>query len=371
MIDNKQNQKVSICQTSVHLSNLGWNSYFENCVKGIKEKQGFPARIVEVQKNYFFISNGQTESLVSVSGRLIHDKESLFPVIGDWVMVHKNMITIVLPRKNTLSRGAAGARGDQDKYSKKAQVIAANLDTIFIVCGLDRDFNIRRIERCLTLVYNCGLTPVIVLTKADLNPDPDDCAGRVESVVFNVPVHTVSSIDKNGFACLKSYLSPGRTIALIGSSGAGKSTLVNSLSGKDIQATGSVSERIGKGMHVTTARSLIQMPRGGMIIDNPGIREIALWNDDAGLDDSFPDIEELSQGCKFSDCTHTQEPGCRVLDAVDTGEIGLARLNNYLKLKRELSYLSQRQHKSADRVEKERWQYVALKIKAMRHGPKL
>lgn len=367
MIHHNQNQRISPHNASVSLSHLGWSSHFENHLKGFKEKQGFPARIVAVQKNFFLIANGQADTLVSASGRLKYEEQGLFPVIGDWVLVNGNVITAVLPRKNALSRGASGARSTQNAYSQKEQVIAANLDTIFIVCGLDRDFNIRRIERTLTLVYNCGLTPVIVLTKADLNHDPDACAGQVESIVFDVPVHTVSSKDVNSLTPLESYLSPGRTIALIGSSGAGKSTLVNHLSGRNIQATAAVSERLGKGMHVTTARSLIQMPRGGMIIDNPGIREIALWNDDAGLDDAFPDIETLVNGCKFSDCTHTREPGCRVLDALDKGEIEGYRLNNYLKLKRELTYLSQRQHKSADRLEKDRWQHVSLKIKALKH----
>ncbi len=366
MIDNKYKTDPLTPDNFSHLSALGWDVYFENHLNKIKAENDFPARIIEVQKNYFLISNSKEQTLVSAAGRLKQDKKGLFPVIGDWVLVNGNIIMDVLPRKNALSRGTSGARGTRDQYSRKEQIIAANLDTIFIVCGLDRDFNIRRIERYLTLVYNCGLTPVIILTKSDLNPDPDGCVDQVKSVVFQVPVYLVSSPQGRGLAPLDAYLRPGKTIALVGSSGAGKSTLINRLSGKNIQATATVSERMGKGMHVTTARSLIQMPRGGLIIDNPGIREIALWNDDQGIEDTFPDIEILAKSCRFSDCTHTQEPGCRVLRAVDMGDIEPDRLNSYHKLTRELDFLSQRQHKSADRIEKERWQHVALKIKKMK-----
>jgi len=278
----------------------------------------------------------------------------------------------VLDRNNTLSRGAAGAHGKQDALARKKQVIAANLDTVFIVCGLDRDFNTRRMERYLTLVYNCGLNPVIILTKADLHPDPEPFVSRVETIAFGVPVHPVSARDDQGLLPLEAYLFQGRTITMVGSSGTGKSTLVNRLCGKTVQATASVSDSVGKGRHTTTTRDLIMIPRGGMVIDNPGIREIAFWNDDGGIDAAFPDIERFSGLCRFSDCSHMHEPGCRVLQAADDGEIPLDRLDSYRKMKRELSYLSQRQEKSADRVEKERWKEVALKIKAVnkrkRHG---
>ncbi len=155
---------------------------------------------------------------------------------------------------------------------------------------------------------------------------------------------------------------------MVGSSGAGKSTLVNRLAGEEIRATGGVSQAVGKGMHTTTTRDLILLPSGGMIIDNPGIREIAFWDDEGGIDSAFPEIEAWAEECRFSDCNHLTEPGCRVLEAVETGELSRKRLESFMKMKRELEYLSERKYKSADRIEKERWQEVALKIKAMKKG---
>ena len=275
------------------------------------------------------------------------------------------VISRVLARRNALSRGASGAHNKLDARPQKEQVIAANLDTVFIVCGLDRDFNLRRIERYLTLVYNCGLNPVIILTKADLHPEPERFIGEVEAVAFGVPIHLVSASDDTCLIALESYLSPGRTTTMVGSSGAGKSTLVNRLYGKTVQRTGATSTHVGKGKHTTTSRDLIIMPRGGMVIDNPGIREIALWEVDQGMEAAFPEIERLGLGCRFADCSHTHEPGCRVIEAVDKGEVSRDRLENYRKMKRELEYQCLRLNKSADRVEKERWKEVALKIKAM------
>ena len=185
-------------------------------------------------------------------------------------------------------------------------------------------------------------------------------------MAFGVPIHLVSASDDTGLTSLEPYLSPGRTTTMVGSSGAGKSTLVNRLYGKTVQLTGSISTHVGKGKHTTTSRDLIMMPQGGMVIDNPGIREIAFWEVDKGIEAAFPEIETLGLGCRFTNCSHTHEPGCRVLGAVDEGEISRDRLENYRKMKRELEYLAHRQHKSADRVEKERWKEVALKIKAMK-----
>jgi ribosome biogenesis GTPase len=276
------------------------------------------------------------------------------------------VIAEVLARQNALSRGAAGTRGKQNELPQKEQVIAANLDTVFIVCGLDRDYNLRRIERYLTLVYNCGLNPVIILTKADLHQNPAHVVTEVETIAFGVPILLVSALDGKGLAQLEAYLSPGQTTTMVGSSGAGKSTLVNRLCGKTVQATASISSSVGKGRHTTTTRDLIMMPQGGMVIDNPGIREIAFWDDDGGITVAFPEIERFAAECRFSNCSHSHEPGCQVLQAVDEGDISPGRLESYLKMKRELAYLSQRQHKSADRLEKERWKEVALKVKAMK-----
>ncbi len=363
MIPTKHSGTIFTNDLVRSLSKMGWTPSFQAHMDNVFDGKLVPARVVGVRKNSFYVSQGKGEWLATAAGRLNHQIDCIYPVAGDWVLMTDTVISNVLPRKNVLSRGAAGTHGKQKALPRQEQVIAANLDTVFIVCGLDRDFNLRRIERSLTLVYNCGLKPVIILTKADLHSDLEKFSRGVESVAFGVPAHFVSAKDSSGLAELETYLSPGRTITMIGSSGAGKSTLVNRLYGEWVQATGSISENVNKGKHTTTSRDLIMMPQGGMVIDNPGIREIAFWGDEGGIELAFPEIESLAVECRFSDCSHIHEPGCRVNQAAIDGEITQDRMISYHKMKRELMYLSDRQHKTADRVEKERWKEVALKIK--------
>lgn len=353
-----------------HLIPLGWNETFQAYYASLTVKQGVPARVSGVRKNSFLVTDGTREWLTTVSGSLWYRSDALYPAAGDWVLVTDSVINDVFPRTNVLSRGASGGRGTIDGGAAQEQIIAANLDTVFIVCGLDHDFNLRRIERYMTLIYNCGLSPVVVLTKADQHEAPEEFVHQVESVTFGVPVHLVGFETETGLHELYPYLSAGKTVTMIGSSGAGKSTLLNRLAGNDIQLTGAISDSVGKGKHTTTARDLIMLPEGGMVIDNPGIREIAFWDSGDGVQSAFPEIEEHATGCRFADCTHTNEPGCQVLAAVSSGEIQEERLNSYHKMKRELDYVSQRQHKSADRIEKERWKDVALKGKAINKARK-
>lgn len=343
---------------------MGWDSFFQRHLDDLDEYECQPARVVGTRKNSFHVSQGKGEWLATVSGRLSHRTDGVYPVVGDWVLVRDTLITEVMPRKNALYRGAAGTHGKPDSAPAKAQVIASNIDTVFVVCGLDRDYNLRRIERYVTLVYNCGLNPAVILTKADLHEDTHRYADEVAAVTFGIPLHVVSADDAEGLDQLAAYLAPGQTVTMIGSSGAGKSTLVNRLYGRPIQATGQVRKITGKGKHTTTNRDLIIMPQGGMVIDNPGIREIAFWDDDGGIQHAFPEIESLAGECRFSDCSHMHEPGCRVKRAVSEGNISQDRLESYHKMSRELTYLSDRQHKTPDRIEKERWKAVALKIKA-------
>lgn len=354
-----------------NLIDLGWNDYFENYFNALNDLTLSPARITSVRKNSFVVFDGQDEFLASVSGRFYHESGynksgSVFPVTGDWVTIKKNLVTGVLPRKNEISRGASGNRGKRQESANKAQVIAANIDTVFIVCGLDRDYNIRRIERYLTLVYNSGCSPVIILNKCDLHENTDIFVDEIESIAFGVPVHVLSAINSIGTDVVGKYLVSGKTISLLGSSGAGKSTLVNLMAGEDIQKTKQVSKSIGKGVHTTTQRDLIRLSGGAMLIDNPGIREIAFWDDSNGLDSAFPEIEKLAKDCRFSDCSHEHEPGCMVQMALSSGELRPDRLESFLKMKRELLYLSERREKSADRIEKERWKGVALKIRSLK-----
>ena len=351
------------------LLRMGWNSYFE-ALRGRLETDTLLARVTGTRKYSFLVSDGEKEWPATVSKSITHHS-GLHPVPGDWVLLRGTVISEVLPRKNALSRGAAGARGRKEEIAAEQQVIAANIDRVFIVCGLDRDFSLRRIERYLTLVYNCGLDPAIILTKADLHPDPERFEREVATVAFGVPVHLVSALDGAGLAAIEEHLSPGQTVTMIGSSGAGKSTLLNRLFGTDLQMTGPVSEVDGKGMHTTTTRDLISMPQGGMLIDNPGIREIAFWDTGDGIEAAFPEINALAADCRFSDCTHLHEPGCRIQAALADGTLDPDRLESYRKIKREMGYLSDRQQKSADRVEKEHWKKISLTVKAMKKSGKL
>ena len=353
-----------------NLDQFGWDRFFENNFFSLEHEDSTPARVTGVRKNLFAVHDGSREILASVAGRFFHGSkgDDLFPAAGDWVELKNEVITRVLPRKNALSRGASGARGKRDANPVREQVIAANLDHVVIVCGLDRDYNIRRIERYLALIYNCGCSPIIVLNKADLHDSVDSFVNEVESTAFGVPVHAISAKDEQGAEVLSQYIPKGKTAALVGSSGVGKSTMVNSLAGRELRAARQVSQSVGKGVHTTTSRDLILIPGRGMIIDNPGIREIAFWENDDGVESAFPDIEELAGECRFKDCRHELEPGCRVRQAVEDGGLAPDRLESYLKMKKELDYFSQRRNKSADRVEKERWKGVAQEIKRMKSG---
>ncbi|WP_319542133.1 ribosome small subunit-dependent GTPase A [uncultured Pseudodesulfovibrio sp.] len=365
MTDHNELQK-NISNEPARLRQLGWDDHFDHQMLSIDVADGRIVRVISMQRGQFLVTDGLKEWFCSVAGRLMHSKSRDYPVTGDWVIVDGTIVTDVIPRKNILSRGEAGSRGSTAKPTRREQPIAANLDTVFIVCGLDRDFNIRRLERYLTLVHNYALPPVIVLTKADLHDAPESFLSDVESIAFGVPVILTSMQDGRGRTELESHLGHGQTVAMIGSSGAGKSTLANMLFGSDIQATGKVSDSVGKGRHTTTVRELIRMPQGGILMDNPGIREIAFHEDGNGMENTFADITELAEMCRFANCTHQKEPGCAVLHAVKTSKLPHERLESFHKMQREMDYLATRRTKSADRVEKERWKDVALRIKDLK-----
>lgn len=369
MSNDKELQSTIILNTNA-LQKLGWNDSFANQLAGMEPAGGSVARVLSVQRNSFLVSNGENEWLCTASGKLLHGNDGMYPATGDWVLVNDAVVYDVIPRRNTLSRGAAGSRGSKTGGVGREQTIAANIDTVFIVCGLDRDFNVRRVERYLTLVYNCDLKPVIVLTKADLHEDPETFCAEVEGITFGVPIVLSSSLDNRGRSALESHLGKGQTIAMLGSSGAGKSTLANMLYGSDIQTTGAVSSSVGKGRHHTTVREMIPMPQGGLLMDNPGIREIAFFEDGNGVEAAFPEIQALAQACRFADCTHTIEPGCAVVQATQAGELKTDRLESYQRMKCEMEYLSARRNKSANRVEKERCKGIAQMIKGLKKRKK-
>lgn len=292
--------------------------------------------------------------LARVSGRLRHQaaNRAEFPTVGDWVALaparHDGdaRILAVLPRRSRFSRRAAGDPTEE-------QVVAANIDTVFLVAGLDGDFNPRRIERYLLVAADSGAAPVIVLNKADAAQDPGALADAVKALSGAVPVHVVSCRAPETLEVLRQYLGPGQTGALLGSSGVGKSTIVNRLLGEELLRTNDVRESDSRGRHTSTARQLVRLPGGGVIIDTPGMRELQLWETGDGTA-GFADIETLAADCRFRDCRHSREPGCRVQVALASGELSPGRLESYHKLQAEQAHQSRQLDQGAQIDEKRR-----------------
>jgi ribosome biogenesis GTPase len=252
--------------------------------------------------------------------------------VGDWVILnHQQQFSRLLERRSLFSRKAAGSKVAE-------QLIAANVDTVFIVCSLNHDFNLSRIERYLALINEADVEPVIVLTKADLCDDADELKAQVQKLDPLLMVESVNGLDESDVAKLMSWCGEGQTVAFIGSSGVGKSTLVNTLLGEQEQATGGIREDDSKGRHTTTSRSIHLLPSGGILMDTPGMREIQLADCEAGVSETFADVEALADNCRFNDCQHQTEPGCAVQAAIEDGSLELRRFTNYQKLLREQAH---------------------------------
>jgi len=324
----------------MHLATLGWDDYFSRQFENLERDGLVPARIVEQHKNGYIAYGEQGEWQAEVTGKFLHVLAGLvgFPAVGDWVGLQpvpnedRALIHALLRRRTQFVRKVAGSGIEE-------QIVAANVDVVFLVTGLDGNFNLRRIERYLTEAWSSGAQPVVVLNKADLCDEVSARVRAVESVAPGAPVHAVSAARNEGVDVVRSYLGLGRTIAFLGSSGVGKSTLINRLLGEDRQEVQSVSSAVGKGRHTTTSRSLLVHPDGGMIIDTPGMRELQLWASEDDVEQSFTDIELLADRCRFTDCTHMAEPGCAVLAAVDDGSLDEERYRSYMKLQREVQRL--------------------------------
>lgn len=326
------------------LALYGWNDELAASFREVAERGRVPGRIaVDYAQNYLVITEAG-EVRADQSGRLrreVQRGQALKPAVGDWVVIEKvgkkhAIVHGVLPRHSRLSRKVAGRATEE-------QVVAANVDVVFLVVAANTEQNLRRLERNLTLAWESGAEPVLVLTKADLCDDPGAVEAEVRQVAGETPVHLVSSVTGEGLEDLDAHLRPGETIVLVGLSGVGKSSLVNRWLGQEVQVVAEVRESDQKGRHTTTHRQLFRLPSGALVIDTPGVRELALWEGEQGLDAAFPDVVQLAQACRFADCRHESEPDCAVRTAVDEGRLAPDRLEGYRKLAEELRSLEQLQ----------------------------
>ena len=315
------------------LQSLGWSAFFEAHLEDSKLR---PCRVVSEGVDLFLVHDGARETFAMTRGRLRN--HLLFPlVVGDWVLVQpaddeRYVVESILPRRTAMIRKQAGP-------GTAAQMLAANVDKVLLVTSMNQDFSVRRQERYLTLVWESGATPVIVLTKSDLVDDAERFRHEAEQCALGFPVVCVSSVSGEGINDLRSLLVAGETMVLLGSSGVGKSTLVNMLAGVELRETKSIRVNDGKGRHATTDRHLICLPSGLLLIDTPGLREVQLWASSDAVDGTFPEISARAAQCRFRDCQHTGEPGCAVMAAIEIGEIDAARWESQQRLRREVERL--------------------------------
>jgi len=349
----------------VHLDELGWDEHMAAHYEPWAGKEGLHPARVAVEFNHLYrvyVDGGEAEA--SVAGRLKHHAASRgeLPAVGDWVVIRRrsdeDRVTIlhVLPRRSHFSRKVAGGVTDE-------QVVAANVDVVFLVMGLDADFSPRRLERYLLLARDSGAAPVILLTKPDLCADLPSHLAEVLTVTGDLPVHVLNPRAGDGTDVLRAYVSTGRTCALLGSSGVGKSTIVNRLVGSDVQKTRAVRAADSKGRHTTIHRELVPVPGGGLLLDTPGMRELQLWDVGDAVQQTFDDVERHAAQCHFTDCRHRDEPRCAVKAAVAEGTLSAERLASYLALQDELAHLARQQDQKAQIEQKRQGRIMGRAIK--------
>ncbi len=349
------------------LETYGWSDALQRHFAPHAADGLIAGRVTLQQRGLYGVITELGELKGEISGKLARDAQAGgYPAAGDWVALGANgprelaIIHHVLPRRTAFTRKAVGPGGG-------AQVVAANVDVAFITASLNGDLNPRRLERYLASAWQSGAQPVVVLTKADLCADVEAAVAGVEAVAVGAPAHAISSLTGAGLEAVRGYLGPGRTAVMVGSSGVGKSTLVNVLAGADRMATQAIREDDGRGRHTTSHRELILLPGGGLVLDTPGMRELGLWDSDEGLLATFEDIEALGANCRFGDCGHTNEPGCAVRAALESGTLDDGRWQSYRKLKRELAFQESKEDPALRAARRRQW--VAI-TKAQRSGKK-
>jgi ribosome biogenesis GTPase len=342
------------------IHSYGWSEALQRDFASHAERGLAPGRIVVQQRSLYDVVTDLGELTAQISGRLAHDAGPAgYPAVGDWVALAARpdegaaTIHAVLPRRTAFVRKAAQSLADE-------QVVAANVDVALLVASMNADFNARRLERYLAVAWQSGAEPVVVLTKADLADDPDTAIEEAESVAFGAAVLAVSAVTGEGLDALAALLKPAETAVLVGSSGVGKSSLVNALAGETLMATAGIREDDAKGRHTTTHRELIRLPPsslipGALVLDTPGMRELGLVDADEGLSTTFEDIEALAEACRFGDCGHTNEPGCAVREALETGVLDGGRWKSFQKLQRELAHQVRKEDPVAREAYRRHW----------------
>ncbi|AQT68015.1 Putative ribosome biogenesis GTPase RsgA [Anaerohalosphaera lusitana] len=334
----------------IDLRELGWNEFFEKSFEPYRAKGLRAARVVREHRKGYLVCTGDSDVEAEMAGKIAYRAKSKaeYPTVGDWVAVRelrdegRAFIEAVLERKSKFSRKSAGLSEDE-------QVVAVNIDTVFLVTDAWQDFNIRRLERYLVLGWDSGARPVVVINKSDLCEDTGKYVEQVREIAPEVDVRCVSAIEGDGIAGLKEYMGSGETVAMLGSSGVGKSTIINAILGMERQEVKDVRAEDGRGRHTTTHRELIVLPEGGAVIDNPGMRELHMRTDERGLGRAFDDIQEIAEECKFRDCMHENEPGCAVKAAVEEGRLDEERLANFFRLREELELWERRDSEKLSR----------------------
>ncbi len=342
----------------MRLFELGFDAGFQQEFASLAAQHCQPARVARQDRDSYVLYGDGRAFRAQLPGVVRHRATSPldFPAVGDWVAVERpfagvGVIRAVLPRRSAITRRAAGTGGG-------VQLLVSNVDSLLICCGLDNDYNPRRIERYLSLAYGCGVSPIVVLTKADVCSDAAARQEEVELAAVGAPVLALSGLRGDNVEALRALVPPGSTAALVGSSGVGKSTLVNRLLGRELLETRAVRAGDGRGRHTTTFRQLLPLPGGGVLIDTPGLRELQLAHGAADVEASFADLAQIAVGCRFRDCSHDSEPGCAVQAAIRAGDFPGARLESFRKQQREMAYADRKDDPAAVAAHKAKWKAI-------------